>query len=614
MKLKFLSLFFGLILCNLVFAQETVIERVEPPSWWVGMADSNLQVMVYGKEISQYDIKLNNPEIEILKINKTDNPNYVFIDLKIGKKVNAGTFNILLSKGRKSIDKYEYKLDKKKQMKRGFSNEDLFYMIMPDRFANGDESNDISPEALEKANRDNKDGRHGGDIKGVIDNLDYIKSMGFTGIWLNPIVENNMPEYSYHGYASTNFYKIDPRHGTNEQYKEFVDKSHEKGIKVIKDIIFNHCATNHWWIKDLPAKDWVNNNENFRTSYRGEVATDIYASEYDKQQFNDGWFVATMPDLNQRNPFLAKYFEQNTIWWIEYAGLDGIRIDTYTYPDRTFSTNLNIRLKKEYPDITILGETWLQGVPYTAYFQAYNNISGNYNSYLDCVTDFPLYYATKDAFNQEETWTDGLFKIYYVLAQDFLYPNPDNAVIFLDNHDLSRYFTSVGEDIKKYKMGVSLILTMRGIPVIYYGTEIAMTGEEHKGHGYIREDFPGGWKNDKINIFKQQNLLEKQKTAFDYFKKIANWRQTNNAVKTGKFMHFLPENNVYVYFKYTDKEAVMVVLNNHKNENRTIDCTRFNEILKNYKKGKVISNKDEIIALDKITISSKSALIIELQK
>ncbi|MBN2892126.1 MAG: glycoside hydrolase family 13 protein [Bacteroidales bacterium] len=587
---------------------------VEPPNWWVGMNDPNLQLMVHGENIAETSVIIESENIKIKEIHKTDNPNYLFIDLIISSNAKPGNFDILFKKGKKTTVKYNYELFEKSNQKRGFSSEDVIYLIMPDRFANGDPSNDSDKNLLEKADRKNGDGRHGGDIQGVINNLDYIENLGVTGIWLNPVVENNSPDYSYHGYATTNFYKVDARLGTNELYKKLSDECHKNDLKLIIDVIYNHCGINHWWIKDLPAKDWVNHDENYRTTYRGATVADVHASANDKEQFNSGWFVSTMPDLNQKNPFLATYLIQNTIWWVEFANLDGIRIDTYTYPDQEFGSNLVAKVRNEYPDITILGETWLQSIPLVAYFQENCKFSGNYNSHLNSVTDFPLFYATKDAFNEDESWTGGLFKLYYTIAQDFLYSNPNNVVTFLDNHDLDRYFTSVGGDMNKFKMGVAFLLTTRGIPVIYYGTEIAMYGEEHKGHSNIRKDMPGGWEGDDISIFEQKDLIKSQREAYDYVSKILNWRKTNKAVKNGKLMHFLPENNVYVYFKYTETEAVMVMINNHDKDSKIVDCSRFNEILKDYKSGIEITTSIKIENLDKIKIQPKSAMIIELQK
>ncbi len=607
---KILSFSVFLLLSMFIFSQNFELERVEPPFWWKGMKDNSLQLLIYGKNIADTEVEINTKLVDLVKINKAESSNYLFIDLKVKNK--TGKFDIIFKKNGKKAANYQYEIKNKTKRQRGFSSKDLIYLAMPDRFANGNPDNDNMPEMLEKVNRKNKDGRHGGDLQGIIDNIDYIKKIGATAIWLNPLLENNSRQYSYHGYGATDFYKIDKRFGTNELYKKFVKKAHKNNIKVIIDVIYNHCGINHWWIDDLPFKNWLNHDKNFNTNYRGSVVADPHSSAYDLEKLTAGWFVSTMPDLNQRNSFLADYFIQNTIWWIEYSGIDGIRIDTYPYPFQNFMSKLCKRIRTEYPDLTLLGETWLQKVPLVAYYQQNNKISQNFNTYLNSVTDFPLFYATKNAFNEKETWTKGLFRIYYILAQDFLYSNPNNLVIFLDNHDLDRYFTSVNEDIDKFKMGIAFLLTTRGIPVVYYGTEIAMSGIEHKGHGHIRKDFPGGWTDDKTNVFEQKNMSKTQTQAFNFFKKIANWRKNNIAVTNGKLKHFIPENNVYVYFRYTNNSAVMVLLNNHQTKTRTIYCSKFNEILKNYNSGFEVITEQKITDLTKIKIKPKTAMIIEL--
>ncbi len=609
---RFYLLFLLFLSFSSVIAQNVDLQRVEPPNWWCDMQDKNLELLVYGENISETTVLINSDLVSVAKINKVDNPNYLFIDLIISDKATAGSFEIIFKKGRKKVASYTYELSAKTPMNRGFSSKDLVYMILPDRFANGDENNDNIDDLLEQADRSNIGGRHGGDIQGVIQHLDYIKNLGATAIWLNPVLENNSPDYSYHGYGATDFYKVDARMGTNELYFQFVNDAHNLGLKVILDVIYNHCGINHWWINDLPSANWLNADKDFQNTYRGSVIADPHASTADVLRFSAGWFVATMPDLNQHNPFLAKYLIQNTLWWIETGKINGIRIDTYPYPYQDFMSTLTQRVHQEYPDITLLGETWLQKVSFVAYFQGDSPISGNFNSHLNSVTDFPLYYATKDAFNEDDGWTSGLNKLYYVLAQDFLYADPSQLVIFLDNHDLDRYFASVGRDMKKFKLGVAMLLTTRGIPVLFSGTEIAMAG--YGDHGNIREDFPGGWVGDSVDVFTQTNMSETQTEAYNFIKKLANWRKSSNAVTEGKLLHFLPDNNVYTYFRYTDNEAVMVMLNNNNTESKIVDCSKYEEILKDYKTGKEIITGMQLVDLKTITIPAKSAMIIELYK
>ncbi len=609
-RILFLTL---LLSTTTLFAQKINLQHVEPPNWWVGMKNQTVQLLIHGENISLTDVSVNSDKAKLQKVHKVENPNYLFLDIEVQKDATAGNFEIVFSKGLKKL-RHNYELKEKSNHKRGFSSEDLIYLVMPDRFANGNPKNDSPEGILEQSNRKDPNGIHGGDIQGVINNLDYIKDLGITALWLNPTLENNNPKYSYHGYAITDFYKTDARSGTNEDYKKLSDELHKKDMKLIMDMIFNHSSSNHWWMKDLPMKDWANTNPDYRSNFRGSTIADIHASEDDKKRMTQGWFDSHMPDLNQHNPYLATYLIQNSIWWIEFANLDGIRMDTQPYPYKDFMANWAKRVHEEYPDFTLLGETWLQKPAFTAYFSGDNPISGDYNSDLNSTTDFPLYYATRDAFNQNDSWTDGLSSIYYILAQDFLYGNANNNVIFLDNHDLDRYYTSVGEDIHKLKMGLVFLLTSRGIPMLYYGTEIMTSGHEHKGHGHIRTDFPGGWKGDKINAFTEEGRTEAQNEIYNYIKTIADWRKTNKAVTEGKLLHFVPENNVYVYFRYTDDEAVMVLLNNNNTQKRTIDSKRFNEILKAYSGGKDILTGETIIISDKLSIDKKSALIIELKK
>jgi len=577
------------------------------------MHNSELQLLVYGKNISQSEVAIHSETIKLKKVHHVENKNYLFLDIEIAENTQPGNFEIIFSKNETDLT-FQYELKQKTEQKRGFSSADFIYLIMPDRFSNGNPKNDSPEKISEKADRNNPDGRHGGDIQGIINHLDYIQQLGITALWLNPTVENNNPNYSYHGYAITDFYKTDPRSGNDSEYKKLSDELHKKNMKLIMDMIFNHCSINHWWMNDIPMNDWTNTNSEFRSNFRGSTVPDIHASNDDIKRMTEGWFDKHMPDLNQNNPFLAEYLIQNSIWWIEFAGLDGIRMDTYPYPFKEFMTKWTERVHKEYPDITLLGETWLQKPAFTAYFSENNSISGNYNSGLNSVTDFPLYYATRDAFNQQDGWSEGLASIYYILAQDFLYGNPYNNLIFLDNHDLDRYYTSVGKDIKKMKMGLAVLLTMRGIPMLYYGTELLTEGEEHKGHGYIRTDFPGGWKEDKINAFNEEERTFEQNDSYNYIKTIATWRKTSKPVTEGKFMHFVPENNVYVYFRYTNNEAVMFILNNHPSEKRLINTNRFSEILNNYSTGINILTKEITDIKKSIEIQSKSAIILELKK
>lgn len=590
------------------------LNRIEPANWWVGMKNSELQLLVYGGNMGNTTPVIEKAGLTIQKINKVQSANYLFIDLIVASDAKPGIYTIAFVENNKTVATYDYELLERIERKRGFSAADLIYLLMPDRFSNGNPENDNADGMQEKVNRKNPDGRHGGDLQGVINKLDYIKDLGMTAIWLNPFFENNMKDYSYHGYAITDFYKTDARLGTNALYKELVDESHQKGLKVIMDVVINHCGIDHWWMKDLPSEDWINNHKKFQTNYRGSVIADPHASKYDRNRFTTGWFVETMPDLNQNNKYLAQYFIQNMLWWIEYAGIDGLRMDTQPYAEKDYVSKLARRINQEYPDFTMLGETWLQKVALTAYFQQNSPVAKDYNSLIPTNTDFPMYYAIKDGLNQEDGWTTGLAQIYYVLARDFLYNDPSKNVIFVDNHDLDRFYSSVGEDISKYKMGLGILLTMRGIPMLYYGDEILMSGLEHSGHGNIRKDFPGGWKGDKRNAFDATGRTVEENEAFEFVKTIANWRQTSEAVTNGGLIHFVPDNNTYVYFRHTDDEAVMVILNNHPNEARTIDGDRFAEILENFESGKDIVTGGVVSDKSTFILKPKSIQIIEFKK
>lgn len=593
------------------------IERVEPMNWWIGMKNTELQILVYGEAIATAEPTLKYDGVTIKEIKKVENPNYIFIYIDIAKTTKPGKFPIEFKQGKKTVASYEYELkarNSKSDIHQGFDASDVIYLLMPDRFANGDTSNDSHKETLEKADRTNPNGRHGGDLQGVINNLDYISNTGFTAIWLNPFLENNQPAFSYHGYAITDFYKVDPRHGTNELFVKLVDQAHTKGLKIIMDMIFNHCGTEHWFHKDLPSQDWVNQHAEFtRSNFRAPAVVDPYASEYDKQKMVTGWFDTTMPDLNQKNQLLATYLIQNSIWWIEFSGIDGIRVDTQPYPFKEFMANWSKAIMTEYPSFNIVGEAWLNKIPITAYFQKDANNADGYNSHMPAVTDFPMYNALSAAFNENEGWTEGLARLYYILAQDFEYANPNNLVIFPDNHDLNRYYENMERDIRKYKMGLAYILTTRGIPQIYYGTEILMDGKEHEGHGFIRKDFPGGWEGDAKSAFTKEGRTDEQNDAYNYVSNILNWRKNNEVILHGKVLHFLPEDGVYVLFRYTESKAVMLILNNNNDKEKEIDTLRFNEILKGYSKGQEIISNTSLSDLSKIKISAKSAMIIELE-
>jgi glycosidase len=578
------------------------------------MKETSLQLMVYGKEIGSFDVIADYPGVKVTTLVKTDNPNYLFVNLEISNTALPGNIRLIFTRSKQKFT-YNYPLlAHPSGPAKGFNTSDVIYLLMPDRFANGDPSNDNVDGMLEKADRSNPNGRHGGDLKGISDHLDYIKDLGVTGVWLNPFLENNQPAFSYHGYSITDLYRVDPRYGSNEEFKNLVSKSHNMGMKLVMDMIFNHIGSGHWWMKDLPSHDWVHQFSSFtRTNYRASAYMDPYAAKSDAELMEKGWFDNTMPDLNQSNPLVETYLTQNSLWWIAYFGIDGIRMDTYPYPDKNMMSRWAKRVTDEFPGFFIVGEVWYQQEALTAYWSFGKNNSDGYQSNLPSVTDFPLSLATHSAFNEPDSWTDGLARFYLTLSQDFLYPDPFRNVIFLDNHDLPRFFTQTGMKTDIYKMALSFILTTRGIPQFYYGTEIAMEGDKSRGDGFLRQDFPGGWNGDTKSVFTDQKLSEIEKDAYGFTKKLLNWRKGKDVIHNGKLKQFIPENNLYVYFRYNDKESVMIILNNNDKETRTITMERYIEAMNGFKSGHEVMTGTEINDLTSFKIAPKTAMIIELK-
>ncbi len=610
------KIFFLVFLSVFSFTVCAQVLRIEPPTWWAGMSSNFLQLMIHGKNISNLEVSISYPGVTIASIHRPANENYLFIDLEISPEARPGVFDIYFKKAGNTIDKYSYTLQEREagSAKRvGFNNSDVIYLVMPDRFANGNLANDNIEGMPDKINRQDPYGRRGGDLKGLIDNLNYIKDMGFTAIWLNPVLENNQFQQSYHGYATTDFYMIDPRIGTNEEYRKFSRLAAEKGIKIIKDLILNHCGSEHWWMKDMPFPDWINfYPEMIMTNHRRTTIQDPNASEADRKLMTDGWFVPQMPDLNQRNPFMANYLIQKSIWWIEFAGLTGIRVDTYPYPDKYFMARLNKRLLEEYPGLNIVGEEWSPNPAIVSYWQKGQVNRDGYESNLPSLMDFPLQFALRQSMLEKEGWEQGLNRLYYSLANDFLYPNPFNLVIFADNHDMSRFFVQVNEDINLYKLGIAFILTTRGIPQIYYGSEILMTHLKTDGHGNIRKEFPGGWADHKTNAFTGKGLTKNQANMQDYFRKLLNWRKNSPQIHTGRLTHFAPVDGVYVYFRSLNEKITMMILNKNTNP-YNLSLARFREVLKNKSSGYEIISGMEIDLSNEILVPALTPLIIDIR-
>lgn len=594
------------------------VDRVEPPNWWTGFENQELQLMLYGKDLAGLTVTTDYPGVAITSVTSVENHHYLFVNLVISTAAQPGKMQLNLSgtSGFNQPISYELKArDREFSQREGFNTSDVLYLITPDRFVNGNPANDNVKGMKEKANRDFKGGRHGGDIAGISQSLDYLADLGFTAIWVNPVLENDMEEYSYHGYSTTDFYAVDPRFGSNEAYRQLSKDGQAKGIKLIMDMIVNHCGSNHWFVVDPPSSDWINFGGNYvNTSHRRNTVQDIHASEYDKKQFADGWFVRTMPDLNQRNPFMATYLIQNTIWWVEYLGLAGIRMDTYPYPDKDFMSDWTCAVMTEYPRLNIVGEEWTDNPAIVSYWQAGKVNHDGYSSCLPSLMDFPNQLAMNKALVEPESnWPPaGLLNAYDKMTLDFLYADPYNLVVFPDNHDMDRFYTQVNEDFDLFNMGLVYYLTTRGIPQLYYGTEILLTNTTDLGdHGVIRTDFPGGWAGDQVNAFTDKGLTQQQKEAKAFLKSLLKWRKDNDVIHSGKLMQFVPEDGIYVYFRYTDTGKVMVVMNKNE-EAKELKTDRFAEMIQGKRKATNVLTGEAVEIASKLKVPGKTAVILEI--
>jgi len=603
-------------------ADKAEIQRVEPPFWWSGMKNTRLQLMLYGVDIAEYTVTIADKEVILDSITKTENSNYLFLNLDLSKVSGEKKFEIVLNQKRKKKLVLSYELKQREQNsanRNSFNSADVIYLIMPDRFANGDPKNDSHKEVTEKVNRADKGGRHGGDIQGIIDHLGYLDDLGVTALWSTPLLEDNEPVYSYHTYAQSDYYKIDPRYGTNNDYRRLADEMHQRDMKLIMDYVTNHWGSKHWMIKDLPTYDFINQwPEGFkRSNYRMTTQFDQNATLSDVDGCMNGWFDTTMPDMNQRNPLLLNYLIQNAIWWIEFAGLDGLRVDTYSYNNKEGIAKWTKAITDEYPNFNIVGEVWMHDQAQMAYWQKDSKIGAiqNFNSYLPSVMDFTLYDEITGVFNKDKaSWDDGIIKIYENFANDFLYPNIDNILVFAGNHDTNRINEIYQSDIDKYRLVMTLILTIRGMPQLYYGDEIGMLGNKNKfGDGDIRRDFPGGWEGDQQNAFTQKGRTESQENYHSFTKRLLTWRKNNEAVHFGKTLQFIPENNVYIYFRHTADQSVMVIINNNI-EPQTIDLLRFTEGIKHYSKGIDVLSEKEISLKGELKIEGKKSMVLDLVK
>ncbi|MES2432103.1 MAG: alpha-amylase family glycosyl hydrolase [Bacteroidota bacterium] len=592
-----------------------------PSNWWTGMKWNKVQVMVHGDKVAEHfpmikmgpkGIKLATG-VNLVMINRVENPNYVFLDLVIEPTAKPGKISFPFLKD----IKLEYELKARRtgngrKYAQGVTSKDLMYLIMPDRFSNGDESNDrIVGMKDQTLNRDTVFNRHGGDLQGINNHLQYLQDLGITALWLNPVLENDMPDRTEHGYAFTDHYTVDKRLGGDQAYQQLIDAVHERGMKIIQDAVYNHVGLYHITVQDKPMKDWLNEWDNYtNTSYKDQVLFDSYAVPSQKKIMSDGWFTRQMPDLNQNNPFVANFLIQHALWTVEQFGIDGWRIDTYAYNDLAFMNRCNKALMDEYPKITLFGETWVHGVINQSYF-CQNTFNIPYKSNLQATTDFQTLWAIQDAMTKDFGWNDGINRMYTTLAQDFVYKDPTRQVIFLDNHDLSRFFSTIGGDMNKYKSSLAWLLTSRGIPQLYYGNEIGMMGFTSPNDGYVRKDFIGGWKQDSVNKFTIQGRNQQEQAIWQYIATLANYRLSSSALQTGKLMQFLPEDGVYVYFRYDAKQTVMVVMNTSKEE-KTVSVNKYTERTKGFSKTVDVYSKAQSELKD-FKVGSYQAVILELK-
>lgn len=606
---------------HLSFAQKPDIQRINPTNWWVGMKNPNLQILVYGKNIGTANVNLKPYSgVKLKKTQTVENPNYIFVDLDISKIAKPGNLQLIFDNGAESSTiNYEIRLRTAKPQ--AVTQADVVYLLMPDRFANGEESNDKYDDMNDtQADRKSPWLRHGGDLQGIIDHLDYFNELGVTALWLTPIIENNTHQTneggtlrsSYHGYHFTDHYQIDRRFGGNVGYKKLINEAHKKGIKIVQDAVYNHVGEAAWLVKDLPAKNWLHNWDKYtNTSYKDQPLFDVNGSKFDKKVTEEGWFTSFLPDLNQKEPLLANYLIQHALWTIEYFNIDAWRIDTYIYNDMEFMNRCNKAILDEHPNMLLFGESAVNTVISQAYFTK-NNLNIPFKCNLPSSCDFQVQGAINAALKENFGWNEGVNRLYTTLAQDLVYQNPEKLVPFVENHDNDRYFSVIGEDFNKYKLGLTWLYTVRGVPQMYYGTEFLMKNFKNPSDAEVRKDFPGGFKGDVENKFLASGRNVKENAAFEFNKKLLNYRKTSKALTEGKFMQFVPfDGGIYVYFRHTDTQTVMVI-SNTKNTETVVPTANFSEIIKSAKSAKNIMTGETINDISNIKVPAMTALILEL--
>jgi glycosidase len=590
------------------------VQHVEPPNWWVGMKHSQLQVMVHGERIAELQPAISHPGVRLVSVERTDNPNYLFINVQLGPNARPGQFDITLRRGGATVTSVPYRLEARRKdsaQRRGFDAGDAVYLITPDRFANGEPANDVVAGMPDKTDRSVPLARHGGDLKGMQAGLDYVRDLGFTMIWPTPLLENNQPSYSYHGYALTDYYKIDQRFGSNADFRQYVAAAKARGLGVIHDVVLNHIGTGHWWMKDLPAKDWLNHQQGFvATNNQHTTIQDIHVAPEERQRFHDGWFVDSMPDLNQRNRLVARYLIQNSLWWIEYANLSGIREDTLSYADKTFLGQWTRALLHEYPKLNIVGEEMDDHPHMVAYWQKGANNRDGYDAGVPSLMDFPVVDRIPLVLTQPERYDAGFIKLYETIAADYLYADPMQLMVFPDNHDRPRIFSLLNENLDLLKTSLLFTATTRGIPQVYYGTEVLTRSPVERDDGLLRADMPGGWGGDTVNAFTGAGLSPAQRDAQAFVRKLFNWRKTSSAVKTGKLLHYVPQDGRYVYFRHDGRQTVMVVLNKGASDG-TLDLARFKAMIKGAPRGRNVITGETVDLQAPLALKAMTSVAIE---
>jgi len=596
------------------------VERIEPANWWVGMKRDRIELLVHGKDIARATPRIERDGVSIVGVQGTDNPNYLFVTVAIAGDARPGGVDIAFVEGGRTVATHAWRIDAREPgsaQRRGFDASDAIYLVTPDRFANGDPANDSLPGLREAANRADPNGRHGGDIAGLRQHLDYIAGLGFTQLWPTPLLENDQPGYSYHGYAITDLYKTDPRMGSNEDYRALSKEAKARGIGLVMDVVLNHIGSGHWWMRDLPARDWINHGAKFApTNHRRTTVQDPHAAPADRAAFVDGWFVDAMPDLNQRNPQLARYLIQNTLWWIEYAGLSGIREDTFGYADTQFLGDWAKAVLDEYPGFAMVGEEWSINPAVVAHWQRGKANPDGHVPYMPSMMDFPLNLSLRTALLQPDAWDGGWIPLYEMLANDFLYPDPGRLVVFAENHDTSRLLAHLDGDLGLWKLGMAYIATMRGTPQFYYGSEALLRGPKQRNDGLLRADMPGGWVGDKADAFSGAGLSAEQRDAQGWIRKLYQWRKRTPLLHDGKLMHFAPADDVYVYFRHAGTpeapgKSIMVALNKNA-ETKALALDRFDAFLKDRSARDALTGKPVRLGAS-LALPGKSATLLEIE-